>query len=43
VAFLLGWLDVATLYARYFRPSKRHADRFVAAVDGTSGSGAERK
>ena len=35
VAFRLGWRDVATLYARYFHPTRRHADRFVAAVDGT--------
>jgi site-specific recombinase XerD len=43
VAFLLGWRDVATLYARYFHPTKRHADRFVDAVDGVSAAPANRK
>jgi integrase len=33
VAFLLGWRDVATLYARYFHPDKRHAGAFVAKVN----------
>jgi hypothetical protein len=33
VAFLLGWLDVATLYRKYFHPQKRHADRFVEAIN----------
>jgi hypothetical protein len=33
VAFLLGWRDVATLHARYFHPSKRHADACVAKVN----------
>ncbi|MBI4932494.1 MAG: tyrosine-type recombinase/integrase [Actinobacteria bacterium] len=34
VAFLLGWKDVKTLYEHYFHRDKRHADRFVDAVDG---------
>jgi hypothetical protein len=40
---LLGWRDVATLYARYFHPTKRHAERFVDAVDGVSAAPANRK
>ena len=32
-AYLRGWRDVATLFAKYFHPTKKHAERLVSLLD----------